>query len=129
MNTYNIPRNVKGEGRILYIFSTKAIIYTAIGLAIGLLFYFIFRLIGLTTVGIIILVVFGVLGFVIATFKVPDSAAFEITRKTGGENIDDVIRRAFKFKMEHNKIYLYTIDSEKEKEKEKTEENGGKEHG
>ena len=42
MNTYNIPRNVKGEGRILYIFSTKAIIYTAIGLAIGLLFYFIF---------------------------------------------------------------------------------------
>ena len=60
MNTYNIPRNVKGEGRILYIFSTKAIIYTAIGLAIGLLFYFIFRLIGLTTVGIIILVVFGV---------------------------------------------------------------------
>ena len=129
MNTYNIPRNVKGEGRILYIFSTKAIIYTAIGLAIGLLFYFIFRLIGLTTVGIIILVVFGVLGFVIATFKVPDSPAFEITRKTGGENIDDVIRRAFKFKMEHNKIYLYTIDSEKEKEKEKTEENGGKENG
>ena len=59
----------------------------------------------------------------------PDSAAFEITRKTGGENIDDVIRRAFKFKMEHNKIYLYTIDSEKEKEKEKTEENGGKENG
>ena len=54
MQSYYIPRNYKGEGRILYIFSTKAIIYTAIGIAIGLLFYFIFNLIGLTTIGIII---------------------------------------------------------------------------
>lgn len=28
---YQIPRNVKGEGRILFIFSTKALIYTGIG--------------------------------------------------------------------------------------------------
>lgn len=28
---YQIPRNVKGEGRILYIFSTKALIYTGAG--------------------------------------------------------------------------------------------------
>ncbi len=75
MNTYNIPRNVKGEGRILYIFSTKALIYTAIGLAIGLLFYFIFRLIGLklNCWNYNISNIWG-LGFVIATFKVPDSA-------------------------------------------------------
>ena len=32
---YNIPRNYKGEGKILYIFSTKGVIYTAIGIAIG----------------------------------------------------------------------------------------------
>ena len=38
MNTYNIPRNVKGEGRILYVFSTKALIYTFIGIAIGFIF-------------------------------------------------------------------------------------------
>ena len=31
MGTYNIPRNVKGEGRILYIFSTKALMYTFFG--------------------------------------------------------------------------------------------------
>ena len=31
MGTYNIPRNVKGEGRILFIFSTKALISTAVG--------------------------------------------------------------------------------------------------
>ncbi len=28
MGTYMIPRNTKGEGRILFIFSTKAIIFT-----------------------------------------------------------------------------------------------------
>ena len=128
MNTYNIPRNVKGEGRILYVFSTKALIYTFVGLCVGLVFNFIFKLIGLSTVGIILLVVCGVLGFVIATFKVPDTTAFEITKKTGGENIDDVIRRAFKFKMEHNKVYLYTIDS-KENNKKETNENGGKTNG
>lgn len=27
---YQIPRNVKGEGRILFIFSTKALIYTGV---------------------------------------------------------------------------------------------------
>lgn len=31
---YQIPRNVKGEGRILFIFSTKALIYTGVGAAI-----------------------------------------------------------------------------------------------
>ena len=31
MGTHMIPRNTKGEGRILFIFSTKAMIYTAIG--------------------------------------------------------------------------------------------------
>ena len=28
---YQIPRNYKGESRILLIFSTKALIYTAVG--------------------------------------------------------------------------------------------------
>ena len=30
---YQIPRNVKGEGRILFIFSTKALITTGMGAA------------------------------------------------------------------------------------------------
>ena len=80
MQTYNIPRNYKGEGRILYIFSTKAIIYTAIGIGIGLIFYFIFNLIGLTVLGIIISVILGAIGFAIATYKVPELKNFEITK-------------------------------------------------
>ncbi len=107
MQTYNIPRNYKGEGRILYIFSTKAIIYTAIGIGIGLIFYFIFNLIGLTVLGIIISVILGAIGFAIATFKVPELKNFEITKKTGGENIDNVIKRWYMFKKKKNKIYVY----------------------
>ena len=80
---YNIPRNYKGEGKILYIFSTKGLIYTAIGIAIGLLFFYIFRLIGMTTVGFVVMAVFGAIGFAIATFKIPDTKKFEFTTKTG----------------------------------------------
>ena len=36
MATHNIPRNVKGEGRILSVFSYKALVYTAVGLGVGL---------------------------------------------------------------------------------------------
>lgn len=107
MNSYYIPRNYRGESRILYIFSIKALIYSAIGLGVGLIFYFIFNLINLTIIGIIISVLFALLGFVIGTFKVPELKQFEITKKTGGENIDEIIKRWFLFKKNKNKIYTY----------------------
>lgn len=122
MGTYNLPRNVKGEGRILYIFSTKALIYTAIGVGIGVLFYLIFNLIGLGFVGIIMIALLGLIGFIIGTFKMPDTNAFEITKKTGGENIDDVIKRAIKFKMQKNKIYVYQREETIEEEEETKDE-------
>ena len=37
----------------------------------------------------------------------PDSNNFEILRKTGGENIDEILIRAIKFKRQGKKIYLY----------------------
>lgn len=115
MGTYNLPRDVRGEGRILFVFSTKALIWTVVGAVIGLPFYLIFSLLGMSIVGIIMIVVLGLLGFIIATFKMPTTNAFEITKKTGGENIDDVIRRAIKFKMQKNRIYVYEKET-KEKE-------------
>lgn len=107
MRTYEIPRNYKGEGRILYIFSMRGLIYTAIGIVPGLLFYFIFNMIGAQIVGIIITGIFGVIGFSIGTFKIPDTKKFKFTEKTGGENIDDIIKRAIKFKQKKNRIYVY----------------------
>lgn len=106
MQTYEIPRNYKGEGRILYVFSTKALIYTAAGAGIGLIFYFILKIIGLQFIGILITLLFGFVGFSIATFKVPESKKFKLFEKTGGENIDTVIMRWIKFKQKKNRIYV-----------------------
>ena len=107
MRTYEIPRNYRGEGRILYIFSTKGLIWTSGGAGIGLIFFFILKILGYSMVGLIITLIFGAIGFAIGTLKVPESTAFEITKKTGGENIDNVILRWIKFKKNGNKIYIY----------------------
>ena len=108
---YNIPRNYKGEDKILFIFSRKAFLYTAIGAGIGLLFYFLFKSINLKMIGTIILLIFALIGFIIATFKIPELTKFEIGRKLGGEAIDDVIVRWFKFKRKNSRIYIYKEDS------------------
>ena len=108
MGTYNLPRSVKGEGRILFIFSTKSLITTAIAGGIGLIFYFIFNLLDLKLVGIVITLIFAAIGYAIGMFKVPEASGLEITRKTGGENIDEVIKRYVKFKQNSKKLYVYT---------------------
>ena len=119
MGTYNLPRNVKGEGRILFVFSAKALVYTTIGGACGLPFYLIFSLFSMNIIGLIFICVLGLLGFIIGTFKVPESNNFKITQKTGGENIDDVIKRWIKFKKQKNKIYIYKDDIVENKEETK----------
>ena len=108
MGTYEIPRNVKGEGRILFIFSPKSLIYTAITAAIGLVFYFILKAIGLGIVGIIIAVIFAAIGWAIGMLKVPEIPSLKFTTQTSGQNIDDVIKRAIKFHAKKKKIYVYT---------------------
>ncbi len=113
MGTYNIPRNVKGEGRILFIFSTKSLMYSAIGLGVGLPFYFIFRALKLTIVGILIVALFALIGFIIGTFKIPEMGALKATKTIGGEKIDDIIKRAITFKRKGNRIYLYTKEEKK----------------
>ena len=107
MGTYNLPRSVKGEGRILFIFTGKSMIYTVVAGGVGLLIYGLLSLFGLSMIGLIITVVFALIGFIIGTFKMPDLGKFEFTKKTGGENLDDVIRRAIKFKTKGKKIYIY----------------------
>lgn len=107
MKTYEIPRNYKGESRILYIFSTKALIYTIVGMGIGLIFYFILNMLGMQFVGILLDVICGAIGFSIGTFKIPDNKKFEFARKTGGENIDDVAKRWIKFKKKKNRVYIW----------------------
>ena len=106
MGTYMIPRNTKGEGRILYIFSTKALIYTVVGGVIGAIFYYLLKLIKLNIIGIVIIAFLALAGFLIGTIKVPNSESFKVTRAVGGENLDDIILRYIKFKRKKNKIYI-----------------------
>ena len=114
MRTYEIPRNYKGEGRILFIFSTKALIYSTVGIGIGLLFYLIFKIAGLSTIGIIFTIIGGLIGFSIGTFKIPETSAFKFTKLVGGENIDDIILRWIKFRKKKNKIYIYKEEETKD---------------
>lgn len=104
---YFIPRNVKGEGKILFVFSGKALIYSMIGAGIGYIFYIIFNMIHLWIVGVLIMGFLALLGFIIGTFKVPQIGGLAFTQKTGGEKIDDVILRAVKFKQKGKRIYVF----------------------
>lgn len=107
MGTYNLPRNVKGEGRILFIFTGKSMIYTVVGGGIGLVFYYLLSLFGANVVGIGITIVLALVGFILGTMKMPSIEKFEFSKKTGGENLDEIIKRAIKFKRNGKKIYIY----------------------
>jgi len=107
MGTYYLPRNVKGENRILFIFTTKSLIYTVVAAMIGVVFHLIFSALGMTFVGIAIVAIFALIGFGIGRLKMPELGRFEFSKKTGGENLDDIIKRAIKFKTKGKKIYVY----------------------
>lgn len=111
---YNIPRNTKGEGRFFLIFSGKALVVTIVfALMAYIFFYFIGLMFNSKMVALIAAGVAGLIGFAITSFKIPESNNFELTRKTGGEYIYQIIIRYIKFKMQKNKIY--TIFTEEKK--------------
>lgn len=107
MGTYYIPRNYRGESRILYIFTVKSLITTGVGALLGSIFWIIFRSLGMNMVGLIIMGVFAFIGFALGALKIPTIVAFPITKKIGGEPIGEIIIRYFKFK-KNRKMYTYT---------------------
>lgn len=111
MGTYYIPRNVKGETRILYIFSVKSLLTTGAGALLGAIFYLIFLLCGLKTVGVITMAVCALIGFGMGAIKIPTIAGIPFTKKIGGEPILEIITRYLKFKRTR-KIYTYTKEEE-----------------
>lgn len=115
MGTYYIPRNTKGEGRILYIFSTKGLVYTVVGILLGFAIKWLLNLIGslvhgtsvTNIIGNILIVLFAIIGFVIGSFKVPAIDKFEITKKAAGFDIDMVLKEYIKFRFKKDKYYVY----------------------
>ena len=109
MGTYYIPRNYRGETRILYIFTVKSLISTAIGAIIGAVFLFIFKSLNMTFVGIVLLVLFALIGFIAGAIKIPTIVAIPVTKKIGGEPIYEIVLRYLKYKKKR-KLYIYSKD-------------------
>lgn len=107
MGTYYIPRNYRGESRILYIFTFKSLITTLCGGVVGLLFFAMFSAMSLKIVGIIFLALFALIGYAVGAFKIPTVAGIPVTKKIGGEPISEIILRYIKFK-KNRKMYTYT---------------------
>jgi len=106
MGTYYIPRNYKGESRILYIFSIKSLITTALGAGVGSIFFFLFSALSLKTAGIVLMAIFAVIGYIIGAVKIPTIVSIPVTKRIGGEPISEIIIRYIKFKKKR-KIYTY----------------------
>jgi len=79
MGTYQIPRNYRGESRILYIFTVKSLITTAVGAMVGSLFFLLFKSLNMTPVGIGCMAFFAFIGFALGALKVPTIVMFPIT--------------------------------------------------
>lgn len=112
MGTYYIPRNYRGESRILYIFSVKSLITTAVGAMIGAVFFLIFGAIGLKVVGLIIMALFALIGYALGALKIPNIVAIPLTKKISGEPIGEIVLRYMKFK-KNRKMYVYTKENKK----------------
>ena len=106
MGTHLIPRNLEGENRILYIFTTKSFLTMLIGAGVGLLLFGFFSLLTLGLVGLVLLILCSLIGFVVGAFKIPDSNVVGLFKKVGGSYLDDVIKR-YMFFQKNKKIYVY----------------------
>lgn len=106
MGTHLIPREVDGDARILLIFTPKGFLGILISLVPGIILHQLFTALGSGTLGWVALGICAVIGFIIGQVKMPESRAFDLFRKTGGEYVKDVIVNYFKFK-KTRKYYIY----------------------
>ena len=107
--SYYIPSNkLKGENRILYIFTGKSLIYTLIGATIGILFYFLLSLAGSKVAGIVILIILSLMGYAIGTVKMPTAGNTKLVKNVGGDSIDEIILHYIMFK-KNKKVYSYAV--------------------
>lgn len=117
--TYGVPRSAKGESRILYIFTIKSLAITLIFGAIGwLIASGIEMLISLSLIiKIIIIGLFGGIGFIIGAASIPDNPIMGPLQKAGGEQILDILFRLVTFRSK-KKIYIYGLTRDNTKPRE-----------
>ena len=121
--TYYVPRSVKGESRLLYIFTIKSFVTTVAFGLFGLLLWTIGssivsaiqRAAGITPGGgglipsLIFTAIFAAIGFGFGALKIPDIPIMGKFRKAGGENLTDITFRFITFRRK-KKIYMYNLN-------------------
>lgn len=107
MSTHYIPKDLRGETRILIIFTVKSLITTAIFGGIGVILFMIFRALQMSMVGIIILILLGLFGYAFGTVKIPRITGWRFTKNIEGDSMDEVFLRYIKYR-NNKKIYSYT---------------------
>lgn len=111
--SYYVPRSVKGESRILFIFTIKSFLLTLGFGLIGVLIWMIGGKLGLPLiVGLASVVITGGIGFALGAVTIPDSPTMGPLRKAGGENLFDILFRIVLFRKK-KKIYIYNYKREK----------------
>lgn len=106
MGTHLIPREIDGDARILLIFTPKGFVWTLVGVGIGAFFYTMCNSLGASVVGWVLLGLCAAAGFVIGQVKIPDSTAFSLFKKVGGDYVQTVITKYLAFKR-NRKLYIY----------------------
>ena len=106
MGTHLRPREVDGDARILLIFTPKGFLGTLVGIFIGAIFFSIASAMGAAIVGWVLLGICVAIGFIVGQMKIPESNAFSLFKKTGGEYVRDVITKYLAFRKK-KRIYLY----------------------
>lgn len=66
---------------------------------------------GLKALGMILLIVFALLGYGAGTVKIPRIVAWKFTKNIEGDSIDEIVVRYMKFKT-NKKVYTYTKEEE-----------------
>ncbi len=114
MATHEIPRSYKGETRILVIFTVKSLIYTGIGAFVGLIFYFIFgTILGIKALGICLMALMALIGYAIATVKIPYIPGIKATKNMAGDTADELIMRYIRFSQNKRKYSYISTKEEK----------------
>lgn len=104
--TYTVPRNVKGETRILVIFTVKSLLTTIVFGVVGFIIAMLLSAIGLAMVGWILCGILALIGYCMGALVIPDSPMLGNLRKAGGESLGEITLRTLRFKGK-KKIYVY----------------------
>lgn len=106
-NVYSVPRNVKGETRLFVIFSIKSLVFTVVFGLIGFFLFSILSAVGLGPIGIALMIILAIIGYVISSFKIPDIPLVGKFRKASGEMIWEILFKTIMF-YKKKKLYIYS---------------------